>query len=506
MTIRFILNDPQAASSLELNVGPLPDPASGRATFSYSDVYPEAVYSHNDEPAFVYWQCREAALRTLRVWDQIAGALAVWQNASQIFPISLDHALGLQAEYNRTSINFYRWPLTSPGTYVAASSDAVAHEVGHALLDATRPDLWNSLLPEVAAFHEGFADCMALLVSLFDDQQRADLIAKAADPKEALNTTPSLGTISESVANAYKQFFPSTNPNTLARRCNNDFKWVIPTNLPAFAPPGQLSQDPHVFGQIFAGCFFDLVNSLYKSSLNHDSGGILDAARLAGRLLVGALQMAPIERRFFQAVGRSMIHVDTQMNGAANHLMIKSAFNGHDILLGSSAMLAPVAPLDGPSPELDATDRSSVGLVARTRRSLCDRLGEPSSTAIRLDSTDFGNLKVAVAGYRTSISLDALGKEFKKVSTLVRQQVLLGSSGSQGAVLGHVPVLAETQREVESMVKCLKEAGSINRISPADCSRIESDQGIRLLPTHSVRKSGNSRRIRRLRFCCCAHA
>ena len=39
----------------------------------------------------------------------------------------------------------------------------VAHEIGHGLLDAIRPDLWSAAFLEVGAFHESFGDCIAIL-------------------------------------------------------------------------------------------------------------------------------------------------------------------------------------------------------------------------------------------------------------------------------------------------------------------------------------------------------
>lgn len=50
------------------------------------------------------------------------------------------------------------------GTYffTSLSSDVISHEVSHALLDSVRPSFLLSVGPDVAAFHESFADLMAL--------------------------------------------------------------------------------------------------------------------------------------------------------------------------------------------------------------------------------------------------------------------------------------------------------------------------------------------------------
>ncbi len=55
---------------------------------------------------------------------------------------------------------------TQEGAYVftCLSHDVIVHEVAHALLDGMRPHLMKPSNPDVAAFHEGFADLIALLM------------------------------------------------------------------------------------------------------------------------------------------------------------------------------------------------------------------------------------------------------------------------------------------------------------------------------------------------------
>ena len=55
---------------------------------------------------------------------------------------------------------------TQPGAYVftCLSHDVIAHETSHAMLDGMRPHLMRPSNPDVAAFHEGFSDLVALLM------------------------------------------------------------------------------------------------------------------------------------------------------------------------------------------------------------------------------------------------------------------------------------------------------------------------------------------------------
>ena len=55
---------------------------------------------------------------------------------------------------------------TQKGAYVftCLSHDVIAHETAHAILDGLRPHLMRPSNPDVAAFHEGFSDLIALLM------------------------------------------------------------------------------------------------------------------------------------------------------------------------------------------------------------------------------------------------------------------------------------------------------------------------------------------------------
>jgi hypothetical protein len=67
---------------------------------------------------------------------------------------------------------------TQKGAYVftSLSHDVVAHETAHALLDGMRPHLMLPSNPDVDAFHEGFADLVALLMRFrYEDVVRRGL-------------------------------------------------------------------------------------------------------------------------------------------------------------------------------------------------------------------------------------------------------------------------------------------------------------------------------------------
>src|SRR5687768_13011091 len=186
MPINFIPNDPLGQNAPPIRQqNPRPDRGAGVAGFTYFDAQPEAVAAPGT-PTFLFWQCREAALAAVETWEAAAGPLTRWARATPLTRLELrpNHGNDLNAYYDGQSIAFFQF--TSPGktTFSGASTDVVAHEAGHALLDRIRPDLWDASFIEAGAFHEAFGDCVALLTAFADQRTRQAVLA----------ASPNLGT------------------------------------------------------------------------------------------------------------------------------------------------------------------------------------------------------------------------------------------------------------------------------------------------------------------------
>lgn len=453
MTIRFIPNDPFVVAELpERRKKPRVNPSGGRATFTYVDPASEGVYDIGS-PQFLFWQCRESALAALQVWSNISTPLALWQGGRQ--QIKLNHAagLGLNAEYNRRSLSFQEWDTEDRTIQTGASTDAVAHEVGHAVLDSIRPELWDSTSVEPAAFHEAFADCLALLVGLFDKPTRLALL----DGGSRLGAANFLESVAEEVADGVLREQGRFHPQSKPRHARNNFRWRRLSNVPRRTnSPSILTTEPHSFSRIFTGCFYDTIVGLFEVQADRSEQGLLAAARIAGRLLASAVTNAPQVRRFFQAVGQAMMLADEVDNNGLYNFVIRDAFRLHGIVVAGAAMLTPTSELNGPSPRLLANG-TVTRLSAGTRRHLLQQIGEPIGCRLKVTPVRLGGKNVANTEYRREVRLASVGHGLRGVVARVAESVLIGSHDGRAVILGELPDKAETIAEAERFVSTLLE-------------------------------------------------
>jgi hypothetical protein len=493
---------------------PLPERPESQAGFTYKDPVSEGVYSFGTQE-FLYWQCREAALSAINVWEMLEGALTKWAR-SKPDPTKLrliqNYALNeINAYYTGQSVLFYIYKnKDNKITYTGASTDVVSHEVGHALLDAIRPDLWNSSYFEVAAFHEAFGDCIALLTALSDKHIRTSILP-------LLDSENFVETMGEDIADGIRRLFesiPLEDPSrssienaTGPRQALNNLKWQLPEGLPPVGPPGELVSEIHSFSRVFTGCFYDTMRNIFSSLSAADEAALTTAMQTAGKLLIAGARSAPEDPRFLQSVGRAMVLADEQLNGGANRLAIRNAFARHNIALGSAAMLAPVAGLAGESPRLAAA-RGAV-LSQETRKDLLSRIKASPDDKLDVTVLDIGKEKVAQAIHRREVPLGKLDKRLKGVSALATESVLVGVSGERAAFLGSLPEAKSTNDEVIFFVESLLRQNSILFDKPPGMMPgVKRGKGTYAEPeyslpvTHAVRARGGKRFLTRIQFAC----
>lgn len=476
--INYLPNDPGATGIIPLRaIQPTNERAPSVARFQLPAGPPELPYKL-DTSEFVHWQAREAALRAVAAWEAVDGPLLRWQ-PGKVLPLHPSARQELNAYYDRSAVELCYADVDGTRYYAGRSTDVVAHEIGHALLDARRPELFESSFFEVGAFHEAFGDCVALLTALADAEVRTAIVGR-------LNQANGVEATAEELAEAIGRVEPSHNA-AAPRRARNHFRWDLWSNLPATGGPGALIGEWHSFGQIFSGCFYDLVVRLFHA--NGTTPADLDAAaRAAGRLLAGAVRTAEVSEQFFRAVGRAMM-LRPEATPLRPH--IRAAFDGHGLPLGSTVAFAPLGSLASAGPLFDGAMVLSDGL----RAELTERTGGGDPDGWTAMPMDLGGLPLVRATTTRRVALDAVDPRLVGVVAQAEESVLLDTTSFVTKIVGALPTLSATVREVELEARALVLHGRI--AFDAEASAV--------MPagtTHVIRKLDGQKTLVRARFAC----
>ena len=218
---------------------------------------------------------------------------------------------GLNAYYNRRSLVFFfgQDPKTNRTVYTADSSDIVAHELGHALLDAQRPDFWSTQAPEVWAFHEAYGD----ITAMFHIMQYDEALKHALKETEGDLRKPNvISRLAEEMGNAIFHVTGGRDgrKSGALRNATNEFKYAPPNKLPKNAPDNKLASECHSYGRVFLGTWYDILVEFYeyeKGEKVQPVEALKKARDRAFKYLRQAIHLAPRVPRYHQALAQSML-------------------------------------------------------------------------------------------------------------------------------------------------------------------------------------------------------
>ncbi|HET9951736.1 MAG TPA: hypothetical protein VFS09_08090 [Candidatus Eisenbacteria bacterium] len=371
-TIRFYPNDPDAG------VGPIdvppPSPVRGEPPYVIEGRrYAPAPYAPGTF-AFQQWQGEASLARTIRVWEEFLDRdFDAWSSGRPL-RVRLRAGRDLNAFYDRKSLQFFYDTdrVTGRPVYAAESLDIVAHEAGHAILDVYQPGYWSLPDAETAAFHEAFADCSAILVTLGEPSVRLAFLEEAS---RALRASNLVSKLAEALGRAiYDNYGPGSLADpTRLRDANNRFRYAAPETLPASGADDALSSEPHSFSRVFTGAFYHLLTELLAAGLRESKGPeTVDVARRrAGRLLARAVETSPPGEARVAAYAGRMLEIDAAETGGAAAAAIRRAFARHGVRLPRGVKgrerYAALRALDPDRPGGAAALRAALGLSGGER-------------------------------------------------------------------------------------------------------------------------------------------
>jgi hypothetical protein len=501
MAINFIPNDPDAGPTAPgiRSQSARPTRPAGRSGFTLTGSVPQGNFQPGT-PQFLFWQSREAAIAAVEAWEASSGPHTKWQGNRRKLALRPDEGIDLNAFYNRASFSFFHRTLGAETFFSGESTDVVAHEIGHGLVDSIRPDFFSVNFLEVAAFHEAAGDCVAILTALNDLDTRKKLLAATTTLKKKNFVEGTAEALSRGIGIA----FPGHNASA-PRRAFNTFQFQLPQTLPSNGGPGALINEAHSFGMLFSGCFWDLIVNIFAAASAKTPANLLTAAQTAGRILIAGTKGALIAPRFLQSVGRAMVLADQALHNGANRERISAAFQSHNILLGANAMVAPSIDLAGPPPK-------GASLAAATRRDLMERLGGGRGAKMATAAVRAFDVPMVSVTHTDTVPLSSI-PGLKGVVAEVHQPVLVGGSGRTAAVMGSMPHPENTEAEVLAYVKTLVEHDRIDfggkkKAAAKPRGIVAGGSGAADPTTHVIKRVGGKKVLQRVRFLCgagCSH-
>jgi hypothetical protein len=340
-TFTYLINDPTYSSTLKRTISPPAAETGLKITVRNFVTNPS-----NDTQvlsAQVYTALQNHKVFFQNIIAQFRSKFSRWP-ASTNLNVVPDAGVDFNAYYDRSSLKFFHASdvTVSPNNvvYSGQSNDIACHELGHGILDCLRPDLWNSVAPEVWAFHESFGDISALLAALtYDENITAALNATGNDLSQSNVITRLAEELGIAIYNMYDGA-DNGNLNYALRDASVHFDYVPITSLPTDGPDNILINEPHSFSRVFTSAFWDMFVAIYNKNRTNGQMPLVAAKNsrdTCAAYLVKACILAPLNSKFFASMANAFIAAD-RAKGSPYANQVKNAFVNRGIIRASVKM------------------------------------------------------------------------------------------------------------------------------------------------------------------------
>lgn len=235
--------------------------------------------------------------------------------ATKLLQVAPAAGSDMNAYYDRRSLKFFYYNHKGRSVYFGDSVDIIAHELGHAVLDAMRPDFWSVQALEIWSFHEAFSDivavfnllCHDLVVKAVLDETGGDL----RKSNHASRLAEEVGRLIRGVTND-----PTYLPDALRNPAVERFHYVAPSTLPKDTSNDKLAAECHSFGRVFSAAWYEAFVRCYEremSSKRNPEAAVKKARDACMSIVLKAVVASPRVSNYYEAVARCMV------SSAADH-------------------------------------------------------------------------------------------------------------------------------------------------------------------------------------------
>ena len=242
--------------------------------------------------------------QTLTMYQRALGNVPLpwqWNGPSNTDPIAVFPRAGEtpNAFYSRTlrALKFFFFtppgsPAGTPKVFTCRSLDIVAHETGHAVLDALKPNwILTGNPPQTGGLHEAFGDLTAIFLTLSQLDQCEAFVAQT---KANLHAKTFLSDMAEQFGLALGR------PNGL-RNADNDFKL------------SEVGTEVHAISQVFTGGIYDVLADIFaferRVHLEDEAVTLHRVAQYLCTLVLRAIIAAPASGATFADVVNRMLTI-----------------------------------------------------------------------------------------------------------------------------------------------------------------------------------------------------
>ncbi len=311
---------------------PAPTLPTGALSIKIVETAPPAALHPIGTSRFRYWTAAEALARGVQFWKALLPTTTKWATPDGKLTVHLDKGVDLNAYYRRSTgtLEFFHSTVGGKTVFSGESTNVLCHELGHAVLDAIRPQLFHVASVEAAAFHEAFGDISAILCAL---QLKSVVQAVIDETGGRLYHSTFLSRVAEELGWAIRQVRPQSVEPDCLRNAVNSFFYRDPMTLPTTAPASALSSAPHSFSRVFTAAFYDaLAGMVVVDNAQPTVQSIQKVSRNAGQLLIDAVGNAPVVPNYFSQVAAQIIIADDTRYRRKYRDVLKGAFVRHGIL------------------------------------------------------------------------------------------------------------------------------------------------------------------------------